>query len=84
MGRNGGCSAALAPDGDELFERPDDGFQVIGDIGELTGGDVLPGFRCPVRRLFPWSDPPSAVRALRPRNHRPGAGHAPAHSRSRK
>ena len=27
--------------------------QVIGGGGELTGGEVLPGFRCPVRRLFP-------------------------------
>ena len=27
--------------------------QVIGEDGELDGGDVLPGFRCPVRRLFP-------------------------------
>ena len=27
--------------------------QVIGDDGELDGGDVLPGFRCAVRRLFP-------------------------------
>ncbi|MCY4509861.1 MAG: hypothetical protein OXG35_23295 [Acidobacteria bacterium] len=55
---------------DELFERRDDGYryelvegslqdvQAVGDAGELTGGDVLPGFRCPVRRLFPWNDPP--------------------------
>ncbi len=55
---------------DELFERRDDGYryelvegslqdvQAVGDAGELTGGDVLPGFRCPVRRLFPWSDSP--------------------------
>ena len=28
--------------------------QVIAEDGDLTGGDVLPGFRCPVRRLFPW------------------------------
>ena len=27
--------------------------QVLGDDGELIGGDVLPGFRCAVRRLFP-------------------------------
>ena len=26
--------------------------QVVGEAGELTGGDVLPGFRCPVKRLF--------------------------------
>ena len=32
--------------------------QAVGDAGELTGGDVLPGFRCPVRRLLPWNDPP--------------------------
>ena len=32
--------------------------QVIAEDGELTGGDVLPGFRCPVRRLFPWDRPP--------------------------
>ncbi len=37
----------------ELFERQDDGFQAVGDAGELTGGDMLPGFRCPVWRLFP-------------------------------
>ena len=45
---------------DELFERRDDGYryelvegslqdvQAVGDAGELPGGDVLPGFRCPV------------------------------------
>ena len=27
--------------------------QVLGDDGELIGEDVLPGFRCAVRRLFP-------------------------------
>ena len=27
--------------------------QAIGEDGELSGGDVLPGFRCAVRRLFP-------------------------------
>ena len=27
--------------------------QVLGDDAELDGGDVLPGFRCAVRRLFP-------------------------------
>ena len=27
--------------------------QVVGGEAELTGGDVLPGFRCPVKRLFP-------------------------------
>ena len=28
-------------------------MQAIGDGNELDGGDVLPGFRCPVKRLFP-------------------------------
>ena len=27
--------------------------QVFGEAQESTGDDVLPGFRCPVRRLFP-------------------------------
>lgn len=27
--------------------------QVFGEAEELSGEDVLPGFRCPVRRLFP-------------------------------
>ena len=27
-------------------------LQAFGEEHELTGGDVLPGFRCPVRRLF--------------------------------
>lgn len=27
--------------------------QAIGGDGELDGGDVLPGFRCAVSRLFP-------------------------------
>ena len=44
-----------------LFELPDDGYryelvdgvQVLEEDGELTGGDVLPGFRCAVKRLFP-------------------------------
>ena len=35
-----------------VYRSPHD-VQVIGEDGELTGGDVLPGFRCPVRRLFP-------------------------------
>ncbi|MCE2539222.1 MAG: Uma2 family endonuclease [Acidobacteria bacterium] len=29
------------------------GVQVLEEDGELTGGDVLPGFRCAVKRLFP-------------------------------
>ena len=33
----------------DVVRAPD----VIGDDGELDGGDVLPGFRCAVRRLFP-------------------------------
>jgi Uma2 family endonuclease len=28
-------------------------LQVLGEDGELDGGEVLPGFRCPVKRLFP-------------------------------
>ena len=32
---------------EELLERPDDDFKY-----ELDGGGVLPGLRCPVRRLF--------------------------------
>ena len=35
-----------------VYRSPHD-VQVIGEGGELTGGDVTPGFRCPVRRLFP-------------------------------
>ena len=27
--------------------------EVVGADGELDGGEVLPGFHCPVRRLFP-------------------------------
>ena len=70
---------------DDLFERPDDGFHAVGEPGELTGGDVLPRFRCPVRRLFPGAiHRDSSGEGVRPRNHRPGADHAPAHNRSRK
>lgn len=32
--------------------------QVLAEDAELTGGDVLPRFRCPVQRLFPWDRPP--------------------------
>ena len=45
---------------EELFELPDDGGrselvagEIIHEDGELSGGDVLPGFRSAVRRLFP-------------------------------
>ena len=35
-----------------VYRAPRD-VQVVGEEGELTGGDVLPGFCCPVKRLFP-------------------------------
>ena len=35
-----------------VYRSPRD-VQVIGEDGELNGGDVLPAFRCAVRRLFP-------------------------------
>ena len=35
-----------------VYQSPHD-MQVIEEDGELTGGDVLPGFRCAVKRLFP-------------------------------
>ena len=34
------------------YRSPHD-IEVIGDDGDLSGGDVLPGFRSAVRRLFP-------------------------------
>ena len=34
-----------------LYRAPHE-LQAFGEEDELTGGDVLPGFRCPVRRLF--------------------------------
>jgi len=34
-----------------VFRSPQD-MQVIREGGELSGGDVLPGFRCAVKRLF--------------------------------
>ena len=33
------------------YRSPDD-VRVIREDGEITGGDVLPGFRCEVKRLF--------------------------------
>ena len=44
--------------------------QAVGEAGELTGGDVLPGFCCPVRRLFPGAihrDSSGAGVRVRPR-----------------
>lgn len=35
-----------------VHESPDD-VHVLGEDDELSGGDVLPGFRCRVKRLFP-------------------------------
>ena len=34
-----------------VYRAPHD-LQTFGEEDELTGGDVLPGLRCPVRRLF--------------------------------
>lgn len=34
-------------------------IQVIGDGNELDGGNVLPRFRCPVKRLFPQTPIPA-------------------------
>ena len=39
----------------ELLARADDGAlqsEIITGDGELTGGDILPGFRLPLARLF--------------------------------
>ena len=35
-----------------IYRSPRD-VQMIGDDGELSGGDLLPGFRCAVQWLFP-------------------------------
>ncbi len=35
-----------------VYRSPDD-VHVLRDDDELSGDDVLPGFRCPVKRLFP-------------------------------
>ena len=35
-----------------VYRAPHD-VQVFGAADELTGGGLLPGFRCDVRRLFP-------------------------------
>ena len=35
-----------------VYRSPRD-VQVVGEEGELNGGEVLPAFRCAVRRLFP-------------------------------
>jgi Uma2 family endonuclease len=32
--------------------RPGKTIEVVDESGELTGGDEIPGFRCPVRNLF--------------------------------
>ena len=36
-----------------VYRSPGD-LRVVRSNGELTGGDVLPGFRCAVRKLFTW------------------------------
>ena len=45
--------ASRAVTAEELFALPDDDCrrELVDDT--LTGGDLLPGFRCAVRRLFP-------------------------------
>ncbi len=35
-----------------VYRSPRD-LEMIGEDGELTGGDVFPGFRCSVRQVFP-------------------------------
>ena len=35
-----------------VYRSPRD-LEMIGEDGELTRGDVFPGFRCAVRRVFP-------------------------------
>ena len=35
-----------------VYRSPHD-VQVLEEDGELTGSDVLPGFQCGVKRLFP-------------------------------
>ena len=36
-----------------VYRSPQE-VEVVGTEEDLDGGDVLPGFRCAVRRLFPW------------------------------
>jgi len=40
--------------------RPGETSVILSDGDELTGGDVLPGFRCPVADLFPPAPSPPA------------------------
>ncbi len=42
-----------------IFSSPD-AVKIIGSDGELTGGDVVPGFRLPMRMLFPVSESDAA------------------------
>ena len=45
---------------EQLFELPADGyrFELVGGEIVLNEDDILPGFRCVVRRLFPQEQPP--------------------------
>jgi len=45
----------IDPDGEEIMVfTPHDIPRVIPRDGALDGGDVLPGFRCPVSDVFSW------------------------------
>lgn len=45
----------IDPDGEEIMMfRPNDIPRLLPRDGTLEGGEVLPGFRCPVAEVFGW------------------------------